>query len=399
MSARAVTDRDAVLRAIAEHDALGREVFLERYGFARSKRYELVYGGEHYDPAAIVAFAHGEQHGRVLAASEVQGENRVLSGLGFEIVDNTPPWREEEMVLALDVYLRHRGERIPRTHPEAVALSETLQRLAMLHGRRPRAPFRNPEGMEQQLGAFLDIDPVSTKRGRGNTSKLHRATWERYANDREALHRRVTEIRRSLPNPSQAAPAQHWPLPTELRDAPRPRKKVSRNELSAPFDAEAEPVRPEKAEPTRPDPEAQLRANAKHRELRLALAGFLQAQGFTCRNPRDERKDLLYDLLALRGDLTMLVEVKSLPNDGDDHAQLRRGLGQVLWYRGRWREDCDDPCVAVLYVEREPEDAQTWLAVCNSASVVLSWPARLGTLVDECARLSAPAVVRYSLEP
>lgn len=384
MGARAVNDRDAVLRAIAESRAIGREAFLARYGFARSKRYELVHEGEHYDPAAIVAVAHRVQHGRVLTLAETKGASGVLRALGFELFDPTPPWREEEMVLALDVYLRHRGERVLRSHPDAQALSEMLKRLSP--DLAPHDRFRNPEGMEQQLGAFLDLDPQSAKRGRGGVSKLHRAVWERYVDDRVALRRRVSEIRRSLADPPSAW-ARVEPLVLEARDAPRPSKGGPRGALSSPFDAELEPEPPEMAELSRPDPEAQHRANVEHRRLRLELAARLQAIGFTCDNPPRGRSDLRYDLLATREHLTLLVEVKSLPPGGNDHAQLRWGLGQVLWYRERWREAGGGPCVAVLYVEREPQDARTWLDVCISARVVLSWPERFGTLVDECTRL------------
>lgn len=395
MSVRPVTDREAVLRAMAEHDRLGRDAFLERYGFDRPKRYEVVHEGKPYDPAAILAVAHREQHGRVLAPGEVKAAGKQLRALDFVVEHLTPPWHEDEMVLALDVYLRHRGQRISRTHAEAQRLSERLWQLAEQRGLRPRHPFRDPEGMEQQLGKFLDLDATSTRKGRGDPSKLHRRIWELYWNDRTRLEQRVSTILSGLEVPREGPPRRESPS-TEARDAPRLRRTLSLEELSEPFDPEAEPVRPEAAEPSRPDPEAQLRASTVHRMLRLGLAQRLQAEGFTCRSPPRARADLRYDLLATRERLTLLVEVKSLPPGGNDHDQLRLGLGQVLWYRGRWREDCDDPCVAVLHVEREPADAPTWLAVCGSASVVLTWPERMGTLIEECARIAAPALGRYA---
>lgn len=398
MSVRPVTDREAVLRAMAEHDRLGRDAFFERYGFVRSTRYEVVHEDQPYDPAAILAVAHREQHGRVLASGEVEAAVKQLRALDFVVEHLTPPWHEDEMVLALDVYLRHRGQRISRTHAEARRLSERLWMLAEQRGLRPRHPFRDPEGMEQQLGKFLDLDPTSTIKGRGDPSKLHRAVWERYWNDRPRLEQRVSAILGSLGVPRHEAPRGEPPS-IAARDAPRARRKLSIEELSAPFDPEAEPVRPEAAEPSRPDPEAQLRANTTHRELLLGLEQRLRMEGFTCRSPPRARGDLRYDLLATRERLTLLVEVKSLPPGGNDHDQLRLGLGQVLWYRGRWREDCDDPCVAVLYVEREPADATTWLAVCGSASVVLMWPHRIGTLVEECARIATPGLGRYAKGP
>lgn len=396
MSARAVTDRDAVLRAMEEHARLGRDAFLARYGFVQSKRYEVIHEGARYDPRAIVAVAHREQHGRVLAPGEVKGATRVLADLGFEIFDATPTWSEDEMVLALEVYLRHRGQRISRTSREALQLSEALRRLAGQRGYGYRLPFRNPEGMEQQLGKFLDLDPTSTIAGRGDPSKLHRQVWDRYANDEVALRRRVAEIVGSSSTARSGSPKPDR-LPPQARDAPSPRNrhKVSREELCSPFEIEAEPELAEAAMPSQVDVAAQHRANTMHRTLRLELARSLQAQGFTCHDPPKGRTDLRYDLLAVREGLTLLVEIKSLPPGADDRAQLRPGLGQVLWYRGRWREDCADPCVAVLYVEHEPAEAETWLAVCASASVVLSWRERLGTLVEECARISTVAWVHH----
>jgi dynein-related subfamily AAA family protein len=49
----------AVRRAIAEFDALGREAFLEKYGFGHSRDYVLVDDGKQYDSKAILGAAHG----------------------------------------------------------------------------------------------------------------------------------------------------------------------------------------------------------------------------------------------------------------------------------------------------------------------------------------------------
>lgn len=394
MSARPVTERDAVLRAMAEHDRLGREAFLERYGFARPARYEVVHESGRYDPAAILAVAHREQHGRVLAPAEVKAPGKQLRALGFAVEHLTPPWHEDEMVLALEVYLRHRGQRVSRTHADARRLSERLWRLAEHRGLRPRHPFRDPAGMEQQLGKFLDLDPRSAIKGRGDPSKLHQRIWEQYGNDPAGLQRRVSAILGALGEVGRDGVERNDPH-VEAREAPRVHRRLSLTELFVSFDPEAEPSRPEAAEPSRPDPEAQLRANATHRSLQNELVQRLQAEGFTCGSPVRARGDLLYDLLATRERLTLLVEIKSLPPGGSDHEQLRRGLGQVLWYRGRWRELTDEPCVAVLFVEREPADAPTWLRACIDASVVLAWPERLGVLVEECATVATPGRGRY----
>jgi hypothetical protein len=42
MSYRDVSERNAVLRAIEEFDALARDTFLSKYGFGRARTYFLV---------------------------------------------------------------------------------------------------------------------------------------------------------------------------------------------------------------------------------------------------------------------------------------------------------------------------------------------------------------------
>ena len=40
-----------------------------------------------------------------------------------------PPWQRDELILALDLYFRHRPDTISKKHPEVAALSELLNKL------------------------------------------------------------------------------------------------------------------------------------------------------------------------------------------------------------------------------------------------------------------------------
>jgi len=51
-------DRDSVLEAISEFDALGRDEFLGKYGFGRARSYFISYNGGTYDSKAIIGVAH-----------------------------------------------------------------------------------------------------------------------------------------------------------------------------------------------------------------------------------------------------------------------------------------------------------------------------------------------------
>jgi hypothetical protein len=56
---RNIASRRPVLGAVAEFDRIGRERFLEKYGFDTSEAYWLIYDGKRYDSKAIIGAAHG----------------------------------------------------------------------------------------------------------------------------------------------------------------------------------------------------------------------------------------------------------------------------------------------------------------------------------------------------
>jgi 5-methylcytosine-specific restriction protein A len=80
----------AVRQAIAEFDRLGREKFLDRYGFAEAREYFLMYKGRAYDSKAIVGVAHKFlRNGRALSSQEfsggISGAAAELEKLGFVV--------------------------------------------------------------------------------------------------------------------------------------------------------------------------------------------------------------------------------------------------------------------------------------------------------------------------
>lgn len=82
--------REAVLRAMEEFDRVGRQEFLDRYGFGEARRYFLEYNGKQYDSKAIVGVARGFDQPALgsLTAAEFSGGQaikRVLEDLGFTV--------------------------------------------------------------------------------------------------------------------------------------------------------------------------------------------------------------------------------------------------------------------------------------------------------------------------
>ena len=88
----ALTDRDAVLKAIREFDKLGRRDFLAKYGFKQAKNYFLESNGKLYDSKAIVGVAFGYQfpeEGPLKPEHFSGGKGTVapkLGSLGFKVI-------------------------------------------------------------------------------------------------------------------------------------------------------------------------------------------------------------------------------------------------------------------------------------------------------------------------
>ena len=105
---------EGVKRAMAAFDRLGTEAFLAQFGFGQARGYFLVHGGHRYDPTAVVGVAHGYDRpdlGPLLPQDFSGGEANVatrLDSLGFEVERprRNPPWADEELILARDLYLR-----------------------------------------------------------------------------------------------------------------------------------------------------------------------------------------------------------------------------------------------------------------------------------------------------
>jgi hypothetical protein len=88
-----LTQPEAVHAAMDEFDAIGRDPFLEKYGYGHAKRYYVRRDGRLYDSKAIAGVAFGFEHPErgPLRNSDFTGGDatvvRRLGELGFEIVD------------------------------------------------------------------------------------------------------------------------------------------------------------------------------------------------------------------------------------------------------------------------------------------------------------------------
>jgi len=200
--------RTAILEAVEEFGRLGRPAFLASYGFSQARRYLLAWHGQLYDSKAIMGAAHGYEfpdQGPLGPADFSGGEatvKRKLEALGFEVValdvppgdqGRNPPWERDELILALDLYLRH--GLVDDSDPRVVELSELLNRLP-LHPLHPDpSRFRNPNGVHLKLANFAALDPAYPGAGMKHGGQRDREVWDEFHDDADRLQRLAAAIR------------------------------------------------------------------------------------------------------------------------------------------------------------------------------------------------------------
>jgi 5-methylcytosine-specific restriction protein A len=117
----ALTDRSAVLKAMAEYDRLGRDTFLDQQSFGRAKWWYVLHEGKQYDSKAIVGAAIGYQAGKPLTSNDFSGGERSvvrkLRALGFEVVR----FEITEATASLP-------EEVPETFPEGMRTTVAVNR-------------------------------------------------------------------------------------------------------------------------------------------------------------------------------------------------------------------------------------------------------------------------------
>ncbi|WP_298746934.1 HNH endonuclease [uncultured Serinicoccus sp.] len=198
-----LTDPEAVRKAIAEFDERGREAFLDEYGFHPARDYFVVVDGKRYDSKAIAGVAHLYERGVLLTPGEFSGGDSTvatrLEELGFEVSRpaNLPDWSVDELMLALDLYLRTRGQIGYGASTTVVTdLSAELRSLRIFPAHvRANPRFRNPSGVALKLHNFSSIDPDHEGQGMGHGGAGDRRVWEGWAFRPEELAQAVALIR------------------------------------------------------------------------------------------------------------------------------------------------------------------------------------------------------------
>lgn len=203
-----------MLAAIAEFDELGRQQFLDTYGFKRATGYVLMHEGRTYDSKAIVAVAYRHLpggDGQALPYNKLSGGVSDAAGklreLGFDVPDpvEDPDWTWDEHVLALDLYMENPVSPPGKTSKAVLGLSVLLNELGQREAVIRTEKYRNANGVYMKLMNFRRLDPEFTAQGKAGLSrgaKGEKAVWARYSSDREALRAAAAAIRLAISDPT-----------------------------------------------------------------------------------------------------------------------------------------------------------------------------------------------------
>jgi uncharacterized protein DUF3883 len=197
----------AVLAAIKEFDRLGREQFLESYGFAPAKEYVLLFERQEYDSKAIAGVAHKyefPEQGALPSDSFSGGISsgaaaKKLASLGFEIVGikhDPLDWTLRECELTAEAYFECLAEHLKGRETNKASLYRELSN---------RLNHRSAKAVEykfQNISAILIEEGLPTLgRPKSNYQSLLKAVVRDYVRSHPDVFEVVPE---SLPVPRSA---------------------------------------------------------------------------------------------------------------------------------------------------------------------------------------------------
>ena len=108
-----------------------------------------------------------------------------------------PTWSRDELILALDLYVRFKGSPPGKTSPEVVTLSDLLNEMGSQIANRA-SDFRNANGVYMKVMNFRRFDPVyisQGKKGLQRGGKLEEEVWNYFADDTIELVQTAKAIR------------------------------------------------------------------------------------------------------------------------------------------------------------------------------------------------------------
>ena len=105
-----------------------------------------------------------------------------------------PPWNRDELILALDLYLRFEGNPPGKNSSEVQELSELLNTMSSKLSNRGDDRFRNAAGVYMKMMNFRRLDDRFDGAGLKRGGKLEETIWREYADEPEKLERAIKQV-------------------------------------------------------------------------------------------------------------------------------------------------------------------------------------------------------------
>jgi 5-methylcytosine-specific restriction protein A len=118
----------------------------------------------------------------------------------FTCMPRNPDWTRDELILALDLYMRSGRTQLPQTHPQIIELSTVLNALPLHAGIERDIDFRNANGVSMKLADFRSADPQYGGIGLSRGNRLERVVWAEFADDLYKLRATAEAIRAMATN-------------------------------------------------------------------------------------------------------------------------------------------------------------------------------------------------------
>jgi 5-methylcytosine-specific restriction protein A len=170
----------------------------------RAYRYAIEHAGQHYPVKQIVSMATGTAVSDFSGGRAAGNANRYVADRGLTVIElrpRNPDWVRDELILALDFYLRYAGNPPRKGSAEIDELSETLNRLARYLGITRGDRFRNINGVYMKLMNFRRFDLVFRQAGKVGLSrggKSEEDIWNEFAGDPQRCREVAETIRQVL---------------------------------------------------------------------------------------------------------------------------------------------------------------------------------------------------------
>jgi 5-methylcytosine-specific restriction protein A len=224
--------KDGILIAMRRFDSSLRDT-VDWKGWEDNKahRYAVLHRGRKYPVKKIASLASDVAVSDFSGGKHAGHANALLRVAGFDVIalrDTNPDWARDELIIALDFYLKHLPNPPNKKSAAIIGLSKLFNRLGeqLYPLSRRSITFRNPNSVYMKLMNFRRLDPRYTmdgKKGLSGGAKAEEEVWREFAAEPARCDKIARAIAGTLDAPEARAAPPIPELEPEFEEAPEGR--------------------------------------------------------------------------------------------------------------------------------------------------------------------------------